>query len=195
MVAQLQDRLGFDLPLEQLRYWLLGIPDPSSTFELSRNAQDRIMHLVQLGWNIDYDRYVPDNGDLMPARLVLSRADARVRIAVDRWAWLQMTQSEARPWPAPAKLNLFLHVLGRRPDGYHELQTCFQFIDLCDDIAIRVRSDGEIRRGSRARQELYRMRTCVCVRRGRSKPPPIVQFGADITVLKRIPMGAGLGRR
>jgi outer membrane lipoprotein LolB len=87
VVAQLQDRLGFDLPLVQLRYWLLGIPDPSSTFELSRNAQDRIIHLAQLGWSIDYDRYVPNDGDLMPARLVLSRADARVRIAVDRWAW------------------------------------------------------------------------------------------------------------
>ncbi len=33
------------------------------------------------------------------------------------------------PWPAPAKLNLFLHILGRRPDGYHELQTCFQFVE------------------------------------------------------------------
>jgi outer membrane lipoprotein LolB len=87
VVAQLQNRLGFDLPLEQLRYWLLGIPDPSSTFELTRNAQDRAMHLAQLGWSIDYDRYVPNNGDVMPAHLVLSRADARVRIAVDRWTW------------------------------------------------------------------------------------------------------------
>ena len=52
----------------------------------------------------------------------------------------------SKMWPAPAKLNLFLHILGRRPDGYHELQTCFQFVDLCDDITIRVRADGAIRR-------------------------------------------------
>ena len=49
-------------------------------------------------------------------------------------------------WPAPAKLNLFLHVTGRRPDGYHELQTVFQLIDLCDTIAISVREDGRIER-------------------------------------------------
>ena len=49
-------------------------------------------------------------------------------------------------WPAPAKLNLFLHILGRRPDGYHELQTCFQFVDLCDEITLEVRSDAQIRR-------------------------------------------------
>ena len=41
---------------------------------------------------------------------------------------------EPSVWPAPAKLNLFLHIVGRRPDGYHELQTCFQFVDLCDEL-------------------------------------------------------------
>src|ERR1043165_5104109 len=44
-------------------------------------------------------------------------------------------------WPAPAKLNLFLHVTGRRADGYHELQTVFQLIDLADTIGISVRTD------------------------------------------------------
>ena len=38
------------------------------------------------------------------------------------------------PWPAPAKLNLFLHVIGRRPDGYHRLQTVFRFVDLTDEL-------------------------------------------------------------
>ena len=55
--------------------------------------------------------------------------------------------SARRVWTAPAKLNLFLHIVGRRPDGYHELQTCFQFVDLCDEIAIEVRADGQVRRG------------------------------------------------
>mgnify|MGYP000597285547 FL=1 len=47
-------------------------------------------------------------------------------------------------WPAPAKLNLFLHVTGRRPDGYHLLQTVFQLLDRGDEVRVRLRSDGRI---------------------------------------------------
>jgi outer membrane lipoprotein LolB len=85
VVAQLQDRLGFDLPLGNLRYWLLGVPDPSLPFELKRNAQDRAAQLTQADWSIEYDDYLSSDGDLLPKRLVLTRADARVRIAVDHW--------------------------------------------------------------------------------------------------------------
>jgi len=49
-------------------------------------------------------------------------------------------------WPAPAKINLFLHVVGRRPDGYHLLQTAFLFLDHGDELFFRVREDGMIRR-------------------------------------------------
>ena len=49
-------------------------------------------------------------------------------------------------WPAPAKLNLFLHVIGRRADGYHDLQTAYQLIDLEDRLSFKPRSDGAIRR-------------------------------------------------
>jgi outer membrane lipoprotein LolB len=87
VLAQLQERLGFELPLDNLRYWLLGIPDPNSSFDLTRNDQDRASHLTQAGWSIAYDRYLPSGGDLLPSRLVLSRADVRVRIAVDHWEW------------------------------------------------------------------------------------------------------------
>ena len=97
-----------------------------------------------------------------------------------------------RPWPAPAKLNLFLHILGRRPDGYHELQTCFQFVDLCDDITIRVRSDGCIRRGAGAPG--VAPEADLCVRAAQAlKAASGCALGADIDVVKRIPMGAGLG--
>jgi 4-diphosphocytidyl-2-C-methyl-D-erythritol kinase len=97
-----------------------------------------------------------------------------------------------RPWPAPAKLNLFLHIVGRRPDGYHELQTCFQFVDLCDEVTITPRADGAIRRGAGAagvapEQDLC-VRAAVALQRATG-----TRRGADISVAKRIPMGAGLG--
>jgi 4-diphosphocytidyl-2-C-methyl-D-erythritol kinase len=101
-------------------------------------------------------------------------------------------QSLAGTWPAPAKLNLFLHILGRRPDGYHELQTCFQFVDLCDEITIDVRTDGRIRRvvdmpGVPEDGDL-------CVRAARMlKAAAGSALGADLGVLKRVPMGGGLG--
>ena len=103
-----------------------------------------------------------------------------------------MNGSEPRPWPAPAKLNLFLHILGRRSDGYHELQTCFQFVDLCDDISIEVRSDGCIRRG--AGPAGVSPEADLCVRAAQAlKAEAACVLGADISVVKRIPMGAGLG--
>ena len=52
------------------------------------------------------------------------------------WSW----------WPAPAKLNLFLHITGRRADGYHELQTVFRLLDWGDRIGLRLREDGQVRR-------------------------------------------------
>jgi 4-diphosphocytidyl-2-C-methyl-D-erythritol kinase len=95
-------------------------------------------------------------------------------------------------WPAPAKLNLFLHIVGRRPDGYHELQTCFQFVDLCDEITIEVRADGQIARaldipGLPESADL-------CIRAARAlKEASGSPLGADISLLKRIPIGGGLG--
>jgi outer membrane lipoprotein LolB len=85
VLLQLQQKLGFDLPLDYLRYWLLGIADPHAAFELTRNPQDRAATLVQDGWHIDIDRYLPSNGDLLPAHVVLSREDVRVRIVIDHW--------------------------------------------------------------------------------------------------------------
>jgi 4-diphosphocytidyl-2-C-methyl-D-erythritol kinase len=103
-----------------------------------------------------------------------------------------MNASPTSIWPAPAKLNLFLHILGRRKDGYHELQTIFQFVDLCDDISIRVRPDGAIHRvagaaGVTAEEDLI-------VRAARAlQGAAHCRLGADLGVHKRIPQGAGLG--
>ena len=87
VLAQVQEKLGFDLPIENLHYWLLGVPNPASTFDLSRNAQDRAATLSQAGWSITYDRYLAVEGDVLPGRLVLGRGDVRVRIVIDHWDW------------------------------------------------------------------------------------------------------------
>jgi 4-diphosphocytidyl-2-C-methyl-D-erythritol kinase len=103
-------------------------------------------------------------------------------IAADAWT----------RWPAPAKLNLFLHIVGRREDGYHLLQTAYQLLDWGDEVRLRVREDGEIRRidplpgvpddldlGVRAARALKRESGC--------------RLGADIAIEKRVPIGGGLG--
>jgi 4-diphosphocytidyl-2-C-methyl-D-erythritol kinase len=95
-------------------------------------------------------------------------------------------------YAAPAKLNLFLHVVGRRADGYHLLQSVFTLIDHGDTIRVRVRDDGVIARvsdlpGVPAEQDLV-------VRAARLlKEASGTALGADIEVEKRIPMGGGLG--
>lgn len=95
-------------------------------------------------------------------------------------------------WPAPAKLNLFLHVTARRADGYHELQTLFQLIDLADTIAIRVREDGAIERPEGPRG--VAPEADLAVRAAHAlKTATGVTLGADLKVLKRIPLGGGLG--
>lgn len=97
-----------------------------------------------------------------------------------------------RDCPAPAKLNLFLHIVGRRPNGYHELQTVFQLIDWADTLHYERRADGAIVhtnplpgvppetdltvRAARLLQERYG-----------------VKFGVDIGIEKRLPAGGGIG--
>lgn len=94
--------------------------------------------------------------------------------------------------PAPAKLNLMLHILGRRADGYHQLQTLFQFLDYGDELSFALREDGGIHLHSeiagvphdsnlivRAARQLQQQSGC--------------QLGADIWLNKRLPMGGGIG--
>jgi len=93
--------------------------------------------------------------------------------------------------PAPAKLNLFLHVLGRRADGYHELQTVFALIDLADWIDLERRDDGQLHRSGDVvgdvQQDLAMRAARLLQQRTASR------FGAEIHLSKRIPAGAGLG--
>ncbi|MGD8345840.1 MAG: 4-(cytidine 5'-diphospho)-2-C-methyl-D-erythritol kinase [Lysobacterales bacterium] len=103
-----------------------------------------------------------------------------------------MTDAAARYWPAPAKINLFLHVCGRREDGYHELQTLFQLLDWGDEVCIEPRDEAAIVKAGpdygviedddlavRAARLLQSESGC--------------RSGAEIRVRKNIPMGSGMG--
>jgi 4-diphosphocytidyl-2-C-methyl-D-erythritol kinase len=100
--------------------------------------------------------------------------------------------SKRTVWPAPAKLNLFLHILGRRADGYHELQSCFQFVDLCDEITIEVRPDGQIRRTFEIAGVSEEADLCIRAARALQEASGS-SLGADISLVKRIPIGGGMG--
>ncbi len=96
------------------------------------------------------------------------------------------------PWPAPAKINLFLHILGRREDGYHDLQTVFQLLDYADELTFAPRPDGRINVQANydlpaPEQDLVFRAASLLQRRAG------VQEGVTISVCKRIPMGGGLG--
>jgi 4-diphosphocytidyl-2-C-methyl-D-erythritol kinase len=95
-------------------------------------------------------------------------------------------------YPAPAKLNLFLHVVGRRADGYHLLQSVFTLIDRCDNVRLQVREDGAVRRlndlpGVPSEEDLA-VRAALLLKEASG-----TAMGVDIEVDKRIPMGGGLG--
>jgi len=96
-------------------------------------------------------------------------------------------------WPAPAKLNLFLHVTGLRSDGYHELQTLFQLVDLTDEIEISVSRDGAITRSAGLAGLPPDADLVVRAARRLRDEAGDPGLGADLRVLKRIPAGAGLG--
>ena len=96
-------------------------------------------------------------------------------------------------WPAPAKLNLFLRIVGRRPDGYHLLQTVFRILDWGDTISIRLRDDGRlVRHGDSAPGVAEADDLTVRAAKLLQSTAKIVQ-GADIAIEKRIPSGGGLG--
>jgi 4-diphosphocytidyl-2-C-methyl-D-erythritol kinase len=120
-----------------------------------------------------------ERGFPMHLRVFMRR---RLRISPEGWT----------RWPAPAKLNLFLRITGRRADGYHELQTVFRLLDWGDELRLRVRADGAIRRladvpGVPERDDLV-VRAARLLREHTGTTQ-----GADIEVEKRIPMGGGLG--
>ena len=91
-------------------------------------------------------------------------------------------------YPAPAKLNLFLHVVGRRADGYHELQTVFRLIDRSDRVGIAVRGDGEVRFSGSFGDENLCVRAARLLQKESGARP-----GCELQLEKNLPVGGGLG--
>jgi 4-diphosphocytidyl-2-C-methyl-D-erythritol kinase len=95
--------------------------------------------------------------------------------------------------PAPAKLNLFLHVIGRRADGYHLLQSAFVLIDWHDTLHVERRDDGVVVRHDIAAADALPAED-LCLRAARAlQRESGTAFGADISIIKRLPSGAGMG--
>jgi outer membrane lipoprotein LolB len=81
--AAIEARLGFALPLDELRYWLLGVPAPATPADLTVNGDNRLSGLQQSGWRVVYTEYGATSG--MPQKLTAQKESARVRVIVDQW--------------------------------------------------------------------------------------------------------------
>jgi len=95
-------------------------------------------------------------------------------------------------WPSPAKVNLFLHITGRRDDGYHEIQTAFQFLDYSDSLEFQVQQSSAIElltplKGVKNESNLI-IRAAKCLQSHTNS-----KQGAKISIKKRLPIGGGLG--
>jgi 4-diphosphocytidyl-2-C-methyl-D-erythritol kinase len=105
---------------------------------------------------------------------------------------LEKTLSEVLSWPSPAKLNLFLHITGRRPDGYHLLQTAFQFLDYGDRLQFEVTESPDIQLMTAfddvPEEDNLIVRAARCLQQATG-----TQQGARIGIDKCLPMGGGLG--
>ena len=98
----------------------------------------------------------------------------------------------SKTWLAPAKLNLFLHITGRRTDGYHQLQTLFEIVDLYDQLKFHPRNDQQIT--LRNPPADWQPEQDLCVRAAKLLQPLCKQpLGIEIELIKQIPTGAGLG--
>jgi 4-diphosphocytidyl-2-C-methyl-D-erythritol kinase len=108
-----------------------------------------------------------------------------------------MHQAQRITLPAPAKLNLFLHITGRRDDGYHSLQTVFQLLDYGDELSFATRGDGELTLACTGPQAMdgvaaddnLVLRAARALREHAGRP----DLGADIILSKRLPTGGGVG--
>jgi outer membrane lipoprotein LolB len=87
--ATLRSRLGADLPLSSLRYWMIGLPDPASTARVIESEATPLRIIEQHGWTIAYDAFTSTDGFALPARVTATSGDVRLRLTVSDWTDLQ----------------------------------------------------------------------------------------------------------
>jgi len=111
-----------------------------------------------------------------------------------------INESKTLVLPAPAKLNLFLHITGRREDGYHQLQTVFQLLDYSDEIQLKLTEDGSIKRSSQSDAETLNIsfENDLCVKAAklmqqRQSEHSSITNGVEINLNKLLPIGGGIG--
>jgi outer membrane lipoprotein LolB len=87
---ELYYRYGWTIPVESLRYWVLGIPDPRVPVETDFDEFDRVSHMKQRGWSVDVGAYREAGGQQMPARLVANSRETSVRLVIDKWIFREV---------------------------------------------------------------------------------------------------------
>lgn len=88
--AELYYRYGWTIPVESLRYWVLGIPDPRVPADTELDELDHVTRLEQRGWGVDFDRYREAGGQQMPARLTATSSETTVRVLIDKWIFNEL---------------------------------------------------------------------------------------------------------
>ena len=83
--ALVAERVGTNLPIAELRYWLVGVPAPGAPFDETLGADARLATLDQSGWHVRYDRYREAGGQVLPAKLDITQGPLRLRVAVSDW--------------------------------------------------------------------------------------------------------------
>jgi outer membrane biogenesis lipoprotein LolB len=190
----MQRAIGDQLPLPAMFDWLAGRPWPAAPVQARADGGS----FDQLGWHVDLSQFA--GNQLIDAQRAQPAPALHVRVKLDAAEPISVGRPESPKamavqafydLPAPAKLNLFLHVTGRRADGYHLLQSVFILIDWADTLHVERRGDGQLRRHDlgpalpaddlslRAARALQQASGCT--------------FGADISVQKNVPWGAGMG--
>ena len=193
--ATLTERVvGFPVPVDGLAFWAQGVPRPEAPHAKEMRRR-RPPERVAPGWLRDRLRLRRRRG---PPPLAAATHVPRSRVAHRHRSPAQPRESLASrrmrslTVPAPAKLNLFLHVTGRRDDGYHLLETLMVALDTGDTITLTRRDDGAIERTTElpgvAPADDLAVRAALALKQETACP-----LGVDIAVTKRIPLGGGMG--
>jgi outer membrane lipoprotein LolB len=99
--TELEHAFGWPFPVESLRYWMLGLPEPGFAWNETLGVNGTPKRLRQRGWQVDYDRFERIDGSFLPTRLQISGHGVRLRLAVDRW---EVLEPEAVPLAAVGAL-------------------------------------------------------------------------------------------